>query len=217
MAPEPDVIRQDIEETRTALTEKLETLETQVRATVQDAKDSVTDTIEAVKGTVEDTIASVKSGVHDTVESMKESIDVSHHVQEHPFLMMGCSLAAGFATGYLLAGRDRWPDRYAYDHGPRTNGQASAAPPLYEAPARQAPPAPSFLSSLLSRFDSEIDQVKGMAIGAAMGVVRDLIKQAVPPTLAPQVADVLNSATTKLGGQPVRGPILDTESTSGRV
>ena len=42
MDQEPDVIRQDIEQTRESLTEKLETLECEVKGTIADAKDTVT-------------------------------------------------------------------------------------------------------------------------------------------------------------------------------
>src|SRR5262249_39701668 len=92
MAEEPDVIRQQIDETRESLTEKLETLEGQVK----DAVSTVTDTIETVKSTVENTVESVKSGVEntvetvksslsDTVDTVKETFDLSRHVDRHPW------------------------------------------------------------------------------------------------------------------------------------
>ena len=52
MDERPDVIRQQIEETRESLTDKLETLEGQVKDTVS----TVSDTLESVKETVEGTV-----------------------------------------------------------------------------------------------------------------------------------------------------------------
>ena len=43
----------------------------------------------------------------------------------------------------------------------------------------------------------------------------DLIKQAVPPSLAAQVEEVMNSATSKLGGKPVPGPVMESTQFGG--
>lgn len=94
MAEEPDVIREQIEETRTSLTEKLETLEGQVRETVQSAK-----------ATVEDTLETVKSSVQNTVESVKQTFDLSYQVDRHPWAMTGGSFVVGFLLGNYLEGR----------------------------------------------------------------------------------------------------------------
>jgi ElaB/YqjD/DUF883 family membrane-anchored ribosome-binding protein len=203
MAEEPDVIREQIEDTRSALTEKLETLEGQVRETVQSAK-----------ATVEDTIETVKSSVQHTVDSVKQTFDLSQHVDRHPWAMLGGSFVAGFLLGNYLEGRRQTrpvglPRMDAYS---KPNGGPS---PLGSMPPLAAPAQPSFLNRFLGAFDEEIDQVKGMVIGAAMGVVRDLAKQSLPK-LASQIEDVMDSATTKLGGRPVAGPLVQpTETTSG--
>src|SRR5262249_38838293 len=90
MDDSPEVIRQQMEETRAALSEKLETLEQQVVGTVKDARAAVTDTVETVKG-----------AVHDTVETVKETFDVSRQVERHPWAMLGGSIALGFLGGRL--------------------------------------------------------------------------------------------------------------------
>jgi len=216
MAEEPDVIRGQIEETRSALTDKLETLEGQVRETVQSAKE-----------TVEDTIENVKSSVHETVESVKRTFDLKYQVEQHPWAMLGGSLVTGFLLGHFVPGRrppsrgfpateafrgpapdfgrsHSVPENYAGYDGP--NGTRSAAP---STPAFAAEPSrPGLLSRLRHTFDDEIDKVKGMAVGAVLGIVRDLAKESFPQ-LAPQIEDVVNSATTKLGGQPVAGPFFE--------
>src|SRR5919204_269414 len=88
------LIRQQIDQTRSSLTEKLETLEQEVRGTVQSAK-----------ATVEETIENVRSTVHGTVESVKRTFDVNYQVDRHPWVMMGGSVLAGYAVGCLLTSR----------------------------------------------------------------------------------------------------------------
>jgi len=222
MAEEPDVIRHQIEETRESLTDKLETLEGQVK----DVVGSVTETIETVKSTVENTVESVKSGVENTVETVKSSLtdtvdtvkqtfDVSRQVDRHPWAAVGCSLAAGLATGYLLVGpRFRRPQYYEGISGMNRivpGYRSAAAEPPASPPARDHGPGPSrpgFLSSLLQPFEGELGKVKEVAIGALIGMARDALRQALPPSLAANVSEVMDNITRKAGGEPVRGPVL---------
>ena len=69
------------------------------------------------------------------------------------------------------------------------------------------PQKKSFLSQIAQEFAPEIDQVKKLAIGAAIGLVRDAIKDAIPDNLSPQVTRIVDSVTSKLGGEPVSGPV----------
>lgn len=182
----PEEIRHQMDETRASLTEKLETLEEQVRETVDSAR-----------STVEDTIQSVRSGVEETVETVKHTFDVEYQVNHHPWAMLGASVLAGFVAGKLLSGNGH------AESGPYSAGlQAGGTSRLYEA-AAAAPVSerPSFLSGLVHQFDDEIDQLKGVAIGALLGMARDSIKNAVPPSLADQVGEVMDSISSKLGGQ----------------
>jgi len=220
------VIRQDIDETRESLAKKVETLEEQVKDTITNVKDTVEDTIESVKERVQDTVQGVTASVEDTVSAVKQTFDLSHQVERHPWAMAGCSLAAGLATGYLLTGR-REP-RYDYSYGSRggyeparSDMQAGyspraassyAAAPAPAAPAAPAEPqGPGLLTRLLTPFESEIDKVKEVAIGALLGMLRDTIKRSLPPNLAANVDDIMNSATRKAGGKPVDGPVLSEE------
>jgi len=224
MDEKPEVIRHRIDETRSALTEKLETLEREVRGTVCEARDAVTCTVETVRDTVNSTLGGVRETVSSTVEtvrdqmqdtmcSVKEALNVQHQVQAHPWVMLGGSVAAGYLLGSLLPDRGR-------KHGRQE--RSSSAPSMYGArqyepepasswsePAPSASRAPGFLSGVADQLAPEIQKVKGMAIGAAMGLVRDLLKQQVPEQLAGNVDEVLDSVTTKLGGEPVRGSVLE--------
>jgi ElaB/YqjD/DUF883 family membrane-anchored ribosome-binding protein len=212
MAEEPDVIRHQIEETRGSLTEKLETLEGQVK----EAVGTVTETIETVKSGVEHTVESVKTSLSDTVDSVKDTLDLPAQVQRHPWGAVGCSLAAGVAAGYLLSGprRNRRP---SYEHGiPGMNRLIPGYEPSRPAESprqeyREALHKPDFLSKLVSSFGEEIDKIKETAIGVVLGIARDALKDALPPSLHSSVHEIMDRVTRRVGGEPVRGQVLETE------
>jgi ElaB/YqjD/DUF883 family membrane-anchored ribosome-binding protein len=213
MDQEPDVIRQQIEETRSSLTEKLETLENQVRGTVENAKSTVEDTIEAVRSTV-----------NETVESVKRSVNLEYQVDRHPWAMFGGSVVAGFLVGSFLSRRTSrqagQASRYAAGPMPQS---FSSAPPAPEVPsgngfgtAAAQPAQPGLLDRIQHEFHDEIQELKGVAIDAAMGVLRDVVKQSVPQ-MAQQVEHLMNSVTTKLGGKPMPQNMMDTGGTPTRT
>ena len=73
---------------------------------------------------------------------------------------------------------------------------AGAHQPQNEAPPPSGP-------GVFDLFHDEIAQVKAMAIGYVMGLARDALKESAPQ-LAAKIDDVMNSVTTKLGGEPVQ-------------
>jgi ElaB/YqjD/DUF883 family membrane-anchored ribosome-binding protein len=202
MDAEPEVIRHDIEQTRSALTEKLETLEEEVMGTVRNAKETVEETIENVTDTVQE-----------TVESVQRTFDLEYQMQQRPWVLIGGSVVAGVAVGYfadnLRARATSWEDRSR--NVSRDGPSAASGATAFRSPQQEfAPPrreGPSFFQSLLSRFDKEIGMVKELAIGYAAGVLRDMVKEALP-AVKEQVQKVMDSATTKMGGKPVEGPVL---------
>jgi ElaB/YqjD/DUF883 family membrane-anchored ribosome-binding protein len=224
MDEEPNVIRQHIDETRSSLTEKLETLENQVLGTVRQARESVEDTIASAKETVEGTIATVKSSVHDTMTSVKQTLDVGHQVREHPFASLGVALVSGVVCGAMFGGSRRRGrivgDFYQASTGPEparamssfrgedglnaSHSNGGSWSPVSSSHAETSRPRSGFLG----QFDEELNKLKGLAIGTLMGVVRDAAKQSLPASLVPQVESLVDSATVKLGGQPVAGRVL---------
>jgi ElaB/YqjD/DUF883 family membrane-anchored ribosome-binding protein len=224
MPDEPEVIQQQMEQTRAALAEKLETLEQHVTGTVSD----VTNTVSAATNAVSETVETVKDAVGETVESVKESVkttfDLAGHVDRHPWLLMGGAVAAGYFGGRLLNtasahhGYEGHVGRSASQPmGPASPGPTagSSAGRYYAEPAH--PASPGWLSILTNRFGREIGQLKSLAVGAAIGVVRDAVVNAAPEPLRPQLKDVINDITEKLGGKAFAEPVLSTNGHHGRV
>jgi ElaB/YqjD/DUF883 family membrane-anchored ribosome-binding protein len=73
----PEVIREQIEQTRASLGHKLETLETEVRSSVQDASDSV----------------------RERLEKVRRAFDVRYHIREHPWIATSAAIGVGYALG----------------------------------------------------------------------------------------------------------------------
>ena len=228
MDNEPEeVIKQQMLETRASLAEKLDTLEQQVVGTVQSATTAVTDTVETVKDAVQQTVELARSSVHNTVEAVKETFDVSHHVREHPWIMMAGSVALGYAGGCLLNRAESRENRVRLQAAPslstlagRTGAErdGGADERRTERPSSATPAAAehSMLGELGEKFESEINQLKGLALGTLLGALRDVVARSAPPQVGPQLAEIIDSATVKLGGQPIKGPVFEHDSAEQR-
>jgi len=205
---DPEVIRQQMEQTRTALTEKLETLENQVVETVQETTSAVSETVESVKEAVQETVCTVKESVSDAVDTVKHTFDLPLQVERHPWVMFGGSVAVGYLAGTLLPSMGpRRIDWDAMSQPPEPQGFRPV-----EEPARPngRSSQPSWLGSVTQTFGGEIDKLKGLAIGTLLGVARDFLVQSVPEHLGDQVKELMDNFTTKLGGERIEGPILET-------
>jgi len=225
MADHPEVIRQQMEETRSQLAEKLEALENQVSDTVQTTTAAVAETVENVKETVEkasETVENVTETVKETVESVGETFNLWTQAERYPWLVFGGSVLVGFLGAQLLGGSARrtreeeesqartapsWsPAQEAQSR--RENGRhaaETAAPP----PTRKEQPA----KEEKSWFWDELGQLKGLAIGSLMGVVRDLTKRALPGPIGDRVAEEVDHVTSHLGGERIQGQVLPSNPT----
>lgn len=195
---EPELIRQQMFETRTALTEKLETLEEQVTAKVKDTTESVVETVDAVKEAVESTVHTVSDSVHDTVESVKESLNVSRHVEEHPWAMLGGAVLLGFVAERML---NRSAGAPSYTSSGPNEANWSSGTPLQE-PRRESS-GPSWGSTLLEALTPAMVKLGGLAVGATTGVIGELIHDSVPEPMRNQVDEILDGVTVALGGTPI--------------
>jgi ElaB/YqjD/DUF883 family membrane-anchored ribosome-binding protein len=213
MPPETELIKQQMGQTRSSLTEKLEMLETKVFGTVHDTTGTLSNTIQQVSSTVRDTVREVGASVRETTGdvrasvrqamcSAREAVNVSRQVQEHPWLMLGGSVFVGYVGGLLLDNlqRGRLPSLPAAPE--RLLPQASEVRERMESAPAPRRAGSSFLRALVDTFAPELDQLKRLALGTALGVVRDKLGETVPPHLKENVTELMDRVTAKLGGEP---------------
>jgi ElaB/YqjD/DUF883 family membrane-anchored ribosome-binding protein len=198
-----EAIKRQMEARRSSLAEKLEELECRVADTVQ----GVTSAVSNVKEVVQDTVETVKDSVQDTVGAVQESVDLSVQMQNHPWIVLGGAFALGYFIGKALpdlptsSSEAVQPATRPMGHDGANGGTRVAWPAN---PAADQPRRTSWLHELGQSLAPEIDKFKGLALGAALGLVRDYVRQAVPPDLGTKLAGMIDSATSKLGGEPVR-------------
>jgi ElaB/YqjD/DUF883 family membrane-anchored ribosome-binding protein len=208
MDNESQVMCQQMEETRTSLQDKLETLEQQVKDTVQETTDAVAGTVDAVKETVE----SVKDSVQETVQSIKDTLNLSHMVNEHPWPMLVGAIGVGYVSARLLGSLA--PTRVALDEpaGPAPGPQPATHRNGFSG-SNRAPPAPaapqrSWWTFITDHYSEELDKVKGLAIAAVGNVVREMLTQNAAPALAARTREMIDGLVTKLGAKPIEEPLF---------
>jgi len=194
-----EMIQQQMQETRASLTEKLETLEQKVVGTVENATAAVNETVDVIKETVNETVATVQEGVKGSVDSVKEFVDVPGHVDRHPWMMVGGSMAVGYCLSTLLSQKPSASSAVpTYQPGPVLTASSRARPDVPSQAAQSiATPAPSGV------WAPEIAKLKGLALGVLFGTARELLVSSVPEHMGDQLRDVVDSATRKVGGQPL--------------
>jgi ElaB/YqjD/DUF883 family membrane-anchored ribosome-binding protein len=187
----PDVIAQEMQETRNSLTEKVAALETQVVGTIQNATEAVSSTVEQVKTVVQDTLSSVKDTASDVRQSVTDSVqtvtdrvesafELSRHTREHPWPMVGGAGVAGFLAGYLLFGRSS--PRQAVSPYP-TMYTSAAAPMAARSPEPVAPvprKMPGWLDDLLERAGQEVRKIGEEALAVATASLKQSVQTEVP-------------------------------------
>jgi ElaB/YqjD/DUF883 family membrane-anchored ribosome-binding protein len=169
---DPAEIREEMRDTRAAMTEKLELLEGQVTRRVED-----------LQSRVEATVDHVRDSVHDTVETIRRSVDWRHQMNEHPWAMFGGAVMAGFVVT-RLAGSSRVRSAVrdgvsAVSQGISHLGPVSTNPPAYGR-------ASTLLDQVSSQFNSQVARLENAAVSAAGDFVERLIVNAVPG-LAPHL------------------------------
>jgi len=188
-----ELIRQRMERTRESLTDKLEALE-----------QKVTESVTAVTDTVTDTVANVTEKVSESVDSVRDAMDVGAHMDRHPWLMFGGSVVCGFLLGELLTSRAATGGRSRFTLTP-TPTPTPPMPVSSNGSSRQeeTPTGAHRGRSFLATFEPELNRLKGLALGATLGTVRELLAKEVPPTMANQLREILDSVTQMAGGQPI--------------
>jgi ElaB/YqjD/DUF883 family membrane-anchored ribosome-binding protein len=205
MANGPDDIRDQVDE-RDADEREPEAIreENRVQGTVEGVQEAVTDTVD-----------SVKEAVQETWHSVKRAVDLPYQTERRPWLMFGLSVAAGYVVGSLI---EAMGERGRTSRGPTSRARGGydgtgVAPRtrVAEEPARfvgDGRPSGGLIAGVLDQFSGELRTLRSAAIGMLVGVVRDMLKRAVP-AMAPHLDKALNSVATKLGGEPIPGPVLE--------
>jgi ElaB/YqjD/DUF883 family membrane-anchored ribosome-binding protein len=188
-----DAMREQMEETRTSLTEKLETLERQVAGTVRGATAAVAEKAEAVREAVENTVSSVKDTLCQGAATVRDMADVRGHVERHPWAMLAGSVAVGYVTAALV---ERGLRRHPHPAHP------FAAPgSLAEANGRKAAPEHTLLGGLFAKFGPEISKLKNIALSALFEAVREKVMEATPEEFAPSLQSFFDSVGEKITGE----------------
>jgi len=218
---ELEVIRDEMEQTRANLADKLGALENQVRETVSSASETVTSTVEGVKEVV--------GSVSETVGDVTEALNVPKQIEQHPWAAIGIALAAGCTVGYLLSGSRHPQPRYEPRPEPRPQPmpdlslqQVTPTPmPAATLPPTPMPTAPEpehheglldKAKELLPDMDSVMPHLKeigntvisglgGLAVGSLMSVIRELASQNLPQEWKGEVSNLVDQVTRQLGGK----------------
>ncbi len=174
-----EMIREQMDETRSQLCGKLESLEHQVSQTVQSTGAAVNATVEAVQVTVE----TVTGAVQNTVHSIGNVLDVPRDVERHPWLAIGGSVVLGYLAAEFLgrSKKSRQPLATASRPNPLTQsaGQETTETAIQSA-ATVAAIAAAYESGLKS---SSRQQLRSMAISALLGIAQDVVSRAIPPVM----------------------------------
>lgn len=153
-------IRQHIKATRTALTEKMDSL-----------KDRVTNQVE-----------STRTAVDNTIHSIKRTFDLKHQVEQHPLPMIGGAVFAGVVLGHMTLNR-RWPATEAHHNGhehseiPFEPAHANGIAAAVQASPEHSPQQSEKSHWLQTRVQDELCQLQSVAIAAGLGVFRDWIER----------------------------------------
>ncbi len=226
MEDQNESIMNDMEGTRSALTEKLEALESQVldkTKPVAEAVERVTEAAAAIAEDVKETVHGVKETVHEVKESVEETVStvssafsIRKHTERHPWAVFSLATTAGCILGSALGRSAKRagqplpapaPPRHKHGKG-AGNGWSHRAEAAKHTNGKETA-APESL------FAEELHRLKGLALGALMAAVRDLAKRVLPDSLASKVAEEVDSLTVRLGAEPIRGPVLPEQRESG--
>jgi hypothetical protein len=130
--------------------------------------------------------------VKEKVQAVKRSFDLPHQVRQHPWPMVGASIAVGFVLGKLRGHHEDESRSIALGQSP-VLGDGTAS----REDAKRFRRRPGM-------FAEEADLLRQTAVGAVMALVRNALKTSFPG-IAPQTDRLVDGITRKLGGEPVAG------------
>lgn len=177
MIETPELIQEQMKETKSQLSDKLDSLEQQLHVAdaVQTTRTAVTATAEAVQAT-----AATVSGA---MQSISEAFDVRRQITQHPWVALGGAAALGYVVHQLMS-----------------EAQQKATPPLDEAAAlaecatvngqateQQGHPVNLAATAAATRaynetlmLSSPLLQLQSLALNTLIGIARESAALAVP-------------------------------------
>lgn len=184
MGEPPEMIRQQLEETKSQLSEKLESLELHVYETVRDTGSAVNATVEAMQETVE----TVTGAVNSAVSSVSHAFDIRRQIKHHPWLTLGGAVAGGYLAARLLS----------------DSASRSVKVPVVDVAFIEPQPDSSISNSMRAvtmmptKEVSSWGQLKLLALTLALGVVQEIACRN-----ASRVLDYFNKSHDRVGsGHP---------------
>lgn len=104
-------IRKDIEETRAAMTEKIEKIEDRVHETMEGTRSTidhvmdnvkqVQSTVDKAKSAVDNIMDTIKYTMDETLERVKYTTDLIEQVNQNPWIMFSSAIMVGYVLGSL--------------------------------------------------------------------------------------------------------------------
>jgi len=210
------VIRDEMEQTRASLADKLGALETQVRETVSGAAEAVNSTVEGVKeavSSVSDGVKEVVGSVSETVESVTESVtdtfNVPKHVENNPWLAFGAAVAAGVVLSQLTrmvhlpaphpaASPERTPDPRAAFVPAQPPPQQHEESILGSVGSGAIEAIEGMMPDVKGVMNTVVSGLGGMAVGTVMNVIRELATESVPEQWKGEVSKLVNQVSDQL-------------------
>jgi ElaB/YqjD/DUF883 family membrane-anchored ribosome-binding protein len=199
---ELEVIRDQMEETRASLADKIEALENQVLGTVHTATDTVTSAVEGAKEVVSSVTEGAKEvvdKVSETVETVKEKLSVSRYVEQYPWASLGVAVAAGFAAGQLL------PSARSLTTSRAGTYSAASAASAYQPQPAQTAQSGAWSGALKGVWETAATTVEGLAVGTLMSAIKELVARNLPHEWQGELTRMVDDMTTRLGGKVMQG------------
>lgn len=177
MIDTPELLQEQIKETKSQLSDKLESLEQQfhVAETVQTTRTAVAATAEAVQATV--------ASVSGAMQSVSQAFDVRRQISQHPWVALGGAAVVGYVAHQLMTG----PQLKAVPSfdGASTLGEFT---PVNGHPVDQSvEPINVAATAAATRaynetlmLSSPLLQLKSLAINTLIGIARESAALAIP-------------------------------------
>ena len=176
MIDTPALMQERMEETKSQLSEKLESLDQHLHVsdTVQTTRSAVAATAEAVQATAET--------VTGAMQSVTDALDVRRQMEEHPWMVLGGAAVLGFVAHEILTGT-QWKTAPAMEAASKlglfrgTNGHSRDH---QDRPVNVTAIAAATPANNETMMSSPFMQLKTLAVNTLLEMARDAAARAVP-------------------------------------